>query len=124
MTIIAVDGVSVRPQQADQIVLTAAQRYDVLIRAKRNPTRNYAFVARFVDDMFDSVPPTLNMHMDGVLQYSPNYAPPPPIRLDSNQLKPYDDFNLVPLDGMPLLKNPDQTIELAVNFSTFSVGQR
>jgi iron transport multicopper oxidase len=124
MTIVGIDGVRVKPQVVDQIVVTAAQRYDVLIQAKSKPTRNYAFVARFVDDMFDEVPPTLNMYMDGILQYSNKFPTPAPIRLKPDQMKPYDDFGLVPMDEMPLLKHPDQTIQLVVNFTSFSVGQR
>jgi iron transport multicopper oxidase len=45
----------------DNIFLTAAQRYSVLITAKNDTSMNYLMHADMNPDMFDSVPDDLNL---------------------------------------------------------------
>lgn len=73
MQVVAVDGVqgshlsmppeasslqlTVNAAPADTILVSAAQRYDVIITGLANPKKqNYAFVASFDPNMFDYVP--------------------------------------------------------------------
>lgn len=53
MTIVEMDGVYTVPFITDQIYITAAQWYTVLITAKSSATSNFAIVAQANTDMFD-----------------------------------------------------------------------
>ena len=44
MRVVEVDGVYTKPQEAEMLYLTAAQRVSVLITTKEDTSRNYAFV--------------------------------------------------------------------------------
>lgn len=44
MSIVEVDGIYTEPAEADQIYITAAQRYSVLITTKDDKSTNFAFV--------------------------------------------------------------------------------
>lgn len=123
MQVVAVDGVPVKATDADVINISAAQRYDVIITGREKGDKNYAFVAAFDPDMFDSVPPTLNMNSDGILQYSEKAPKPSPIR-DTTFQNVLDDFELTPLDQQVLLGKPTKEITLSVNFTSYDVGQR
>lgn len=66
---------------------------------------------------------TLVMQNNGVLEYNSAFGKPAP--LVKNAFPDFlDDFSLVPADGQPILGDPTQTINLAINFSDFSVGAR
>jgi iron transport multicopper oxidase len=123
MQVVAIDGVPVKGALADTILVSAAQRYDVIITGITDPQKNYAFVASFDPNMFDYVPTDLNMNSDGILEYDVSYSMPAPIRKQSFE-GVLDDFDLVPLDRQPLLGSPSQIVTLNVNFSDFSVGSR
>ncbi|KAF2465184.1 putative multicopperoxidase [Lindgomyces ingoldianus] len=123
MEVVAIDGVPVKSTPTDVILVSSAQRYDVIITGLRNPKKNYAFVSQFDPDMFDFVPEGLVMANDGILEYDPAFGKPTPLRKDSFPGF-LDDFTLVPLDGQPLLGNPTQTVTMNVNFTDFSVGAR
>ncbi|OCK83102.1 multicopper oxidase [Lepidopterella palustris CBS 459.81] len=122
MSVVAVDGVQVVPVVTDTIEVSAGQRMDVIITGLMNATKNYAFVASMDPDMFDSVPDTLNLNSDGVLVYNPKFAAPAPLRQEDYTA--LDDIGLIPLDGQPILGAPDQTITLAIDFESYSFGQR
>ncbi|OCL11751.1 Ferroxidase [Glonium stellatum] len=122
MCVVAVDGVQTQPVTTDTIEVSAGQRMDVIITGMPNPKKNYAFVASMDPSMFDSVPSTLNLNSDGILQYNPKFPAPAPIR--QSTFTPIDDFSLAPLDGQHIYGNPDQIITMLVNFSDYSVGQR
>ncbi|KAF2684805.1 multicopper oxidase [Lentithecium fluviatile CBS 122367] len=123
MQVVAIDGVPVKEAPTDVINISAAQRYDVIITGIENSKKNYAFVASFDPDMFDTVPDDLNMNSDGILEYDTSYPKPDPIR-EQAFTNVLDDFGLVPLDGQALLGSPGQTVTLNVNFTQFSVGAR
>lgn len=123
MQVVAIDGVPVEAKDADVINVSAAQRYDVIITGRNTPNKNYAFVAAFDPDMFDTVPDSLKMTSDGVLQYDDKGTKPLPMR-DNVFDKVLDDMDLVPLDRKAIFGDPTREIDLSVNFTTFSVGQR
>ena len=104
MTIIEVDGVYTKPAKTSLIYLTAGQRMSVLITAKQNTAKNFAFVGAMDPAMFDKVPPSLNLNATGYLIYD-NAKPLPKSAPTFNSYKgAFDDFNLVPYDGTPLFK--------------------
>lgn len=123
MQVVAIDGVPVEATDAEVIQISAAQRYDVIITGRNATDKNYAFVAAFDPDMFDTVPASLNMNTDGVLQYNKKAPQPTPLRniTFDNVL---DDIHLVPLDRKALLGKPTKEINFNVNFTSFGVGQR
>ena len=123
MTIIEVDGVYTEKQAVDTVYVTAAQRYGVLIKAKPNANKNYAFLGSFDLDMFDSVPGYLNPNVTGYLVYD-SHKPLPLEAPTLASFDAYDDFNLVPSDHEPLLGTPDQIITLNMDFTTIDGQNR
>ena len=54
MTIVEVDGVYVQPYDVNQLFVSMAQRYSVIIKAKTDSSKNFAIVASMNADMFGS----------------------------------------------------------------------
>lgn len=63
-----------------------------------------------LQDLFDSVPDTTNPNVTSWLVYDEKKELPAATLIDA--FEPYDDFNLVPVDGMKLLGEADHTINL------------
>jgi iron transport multicopper oxidase len=76
MTVVAIDGVAVTPQQTDTIYVAGAQRYDVVITGMQNPKKNYAFIAQMDNDMFDTPQPDSVTIANGVLVYDSKFPTP------------------------------------------------
>ena len=102
MTIIEVDGVYTVANKTDLIYLSDAQRMSVLITAKPNANKNYAFVGAMDPTMFDSVPSTLNLNATGYLIYDSAKALPPKAPTFKSYDGGLDDFGLTPYDKTPL----------------------
>lgn len=62
MDVVEVDGVYTKPHRINQLFLTVAQRYSVIIKGKTHPTQNYGITASMNKDMFDDgvIPPALD----------------------------------------------------------------
>lgn len=115
MTIVEVDGVYTVAQKTDLIYLSDGQRMSVLITAKPDASKNYAFVGAMDPSMFDSVPSTLNLNATGYLVY--NTAKPLPLEAPTfaSYDGAFDDFGLVPYDKLPLFKHVTRQIVLTVD---------
>lgn len=116
MTIIEVDGVYTVAQKTNLIYLSDGQRMSVLITAKPNADKNFAFVGAMDPGMFDHVPPTLDLNATGYLVY--DTAKPLPLKAPtfaSYESGYFDDFNLVPYDKIPLFKPVTRQVILNVN---------
>ncbi|KAE8145434.1 Cupredoxin [Aspergillus avenaceus] len=120
MKIVEVDGVWTEPAEADMIYITAAQRYSVLVTMKNNTSKNYAMVGSMDTDLFDTLPPTVNYNVTGWLVYNSESEKPSPS--DTALFNPYDDFNLVPVDGEKLLGDPDYTVTLDLTMDNLGDG--
>jgi iron transport multicopper oxidase len=121
MTIVAVDGVRTKPTPAQTIRLTAGQRYDVIITGIENPKANYAFITQMDVEMLGGPQPDSLTIANGILQYNPKFGTPQKLTTHGT---PIDDFGLSPLDGTPLLENPDQIISLDMTFhDTLAQGE-
>ena len=115
MTIIEVDGVYTVAQATDLIYLSDGQRMSVLITAKPNANKNFAFVGAMDPTMFDSVPSTLNLNATGYLVY--NTAKPLPSEAPTFDSYDggFDDFGLVPYDKLALFKPVTRQVVLNVD---------
>lgn len=115
MTIIEVDGVYTVAQKTDLIYLSDGQRMSVLITAKPNADKNFAFVGAMDPAMFDHVPPALNLNATGYLVY--NTAKPLPLEAPTfaSYNGGFDDFNLVPYDKLALFKPVTRQVVFNVN---------
>ncbi|KAF2641981.1 iron transport multicopper oxidase FET3 precursor [Massarina eburnea CBS 473.64] len=120
MRVVEVDGIYTEPTDADMIYLAAAQRYSVLITAKNSTEQNFAFVGSMDQDLFDTVPATLNPNVTGWLVYDDNKDKPAPKTLDS--FEPFDDFSLVPQDKEDLYDHVDHTIQLDMKMDNLDDG--
>ncbi|POS82064.1 hypothetical protein EPUL_004979, partial [Erysiphe pulchra] len=121
MTIVEVDGIATSPAEAERLYLSAGQRYGVLLRTKDDISRNYAVVASMDTELFDVLPKDLNCNSTGFLVYDEAKPLPEAAKVDS--LESFDDFNLVPLDRMPLLSAPDQSVTLDVAMDNLANGR-
>lgn len=119
MTIVEVDGVYVEPTEASILYITPAQRYTILLKTKNETDRNYGIVAAFDQTNFDVITPELQLNQTNWLEYNPD-APhnKPEIPYESSEdIEPFDDFDLVPYDHLPLYPEPDQifTVDVIMN---------
>lgn len=110
--VVEVDGVYTNPAETDQIYITAAQRYGILLTTKNDTSSNFAIVGSMDQDLFDTVPHTLNPNVTGWLVY--DKAAPLPEAAFLDAFDPFDDFTLVPTDGMELLDEVDYSFDLDV----------
>lgn len=125
-TIIEIDGIYVEPKTVDSIYITVAQRYTVILKTKNNNHKqNYRFINIIDKEMLDFVPIDLQLISTNWLVYDNKQILPKPLPYDEfedtvEKLNPIDDFELVPLDKLPLFPDPDYTIEL--NFTMGNLG--
>ncbi|EMD34889.1 Fet3 iron oxidase [Gelatoporia subvermispora B] len=120
MRIIEADGIDTEEYPVDQIGISVAQRYSILVTA-RNDTNvtNWAIHADMDTTMFDTVPDTLNPNATASITYSSS-AP----LVDLGTVDTFLDLNdtsLVPLDVEPLPPATRQ-IELEFEFDTMADG--
>ena len=115
MTIIEVDGVYTKAQKTNLIYLTGGQRMSVLITAKPTAGQNFAFVGAMDPSMFDSVPSTLNLNATGYLVYDASKPLPSHAPTFSSYNGAFDDYNLVPYDGLELFEPVTKQIIYNVN---------
>ncbi|KAI9817548.1 MAG: hypothetical protein M1827_001160 [Pycnora praestabilis] len=120
MRVVEVDGVYTEPAEADMIYLTAAQRYSVLVTTKNDTSSNFVFVGSMDQDLFDTVPDTLNPNVTGWLVYDQAKDLPTPALLES--FEPLDDFNLVPVDGKKIFDDVDYSFNLDVKMDNLGDG--
>ncbi|KAJ3511135.1 hypothetical protein NMY22_g15747 [Coprinellus aureogranulatus] len=66
MMIIEVDGTDVEEYPTDLVNIAVAQRYSVLVTARNDTSSNWAIHANMDTDMFDDVPPELQLSQSGI----------------------------------------------------------
>lgn len=122
MKIVEIDGVYIKKTKVQQIRVAPAQRYTLLLKAKKNTTTNYAFTASLdINRDFAHDPaPVFPINATGYLVYDSAKALPRPYVVHS--WTPADDFSFEPLDKMGLLGSPDKTIKLDFSFGLDSLG--
>lgn len=129
-TIVEIDGVYVDPVEVDSLMVTAAQRYGVLVKTKKKPTTGiFRFVNVLNQEMLDVLPADLQVISTNYMQYSLKKGQKKPAPLKTNteefeklidSLNPVDDFLLTPVEKQPLFDDPDYQIVL--NFTMDNLG--
>lgn len=122
--IVEIDGVYTEPVETDMVYLAAAQRYSILVTTKDTADKNYPIVIVADSDMLDTIPADLKLNQTNWLEYDAN-APHPQAVMpvdDSTKLYPFDDMDLTPYDRMPLLPEPDLTINVTVSMEQLGDG--
>ncbi|GME25799.1 putative ferrooxidoreductase protein [Neofusicoccum parvum] len=120
MRIVEVDGIWTEPAEADMIYVASAQRYAVLLTTKNDTSTNFAMVGSMDTDLFDTIPSDLNWNVTGWLVYSDSADKPAAATID--EFDPYDDFGLVPTDGLELYEEADYTITLDLTMDNLGDG--
>lgn len=77
-------------------------------------------LTRMPQALFDTLPASLNYNVTGWLIYDP--AAPKPAAATVGDFTPYDDFNLVPVDGLTPFPEPDHTVNLNLTMHPLSDG--
>ena len=73
-----------------------------------------------MQDLFDVVPEALNPNVTGWLVYDDKKPLPVPALID--EFEPFDDFTLVPQDGLKLFDKVDHRIEMNFNMDNLNTG--
>lgn len=120
LKVVEVDGVWTEQAETDMIYLTAAQRYSFLVTMRNDSSTNFAMVGSMDQDLFDVVPPSLNPNVTGWLVYDDAAPKPAPVLIDS--FDPFDDFTLVPSDGMEVYGQADHSITLDLKMDNLGDG--
>ncbi|KAJ3316798.1 hypothetical protein HDV06_002822, partial [Boothiomyces sp. JEL0866] len=118
LTIIEVDGVSVKPYQVQTVLLGAAQRYSVVIDTKDSTKFNYLMHVDFNEDMFgENFPANYTKSVTSTLQYD-RRAP----LFNNTDAEPefnLDELALTPIEPIPAV-NPDVKMVYKVVMGKFS----
>ncbi|KAF3937579.1 Laccase-4 [Dactylella cylindrospora] len=120
MRIIEVDGEYTEEADADMLYLTAAQRCSFLLTTRNDTDANFAIVGSMDQELFDQIPEGLNPNVTGYLIYDDSKPLPEPAFVDA--FEPFDDFNLIPLDGEDLWEDPTYTFSLEVMMDNLGDG--
>ncbi|KDQ13082.1 hypothetical protein BOTBODRAFT_33956 [Botryobasidium botryosum FD-172 SS1] len=120
MRVIEADGVATQPLPAEVIPLSIAQRYSVLVTARNDTSNNWAIHANMDPDMFDQVPPTLQLNVTAQIIYSssaPLYTP----TIWDPAYPDFEELDLVPVTPKPI-QPADAKHTLTATFDTFDDG--
>lgn len=136
MKIVEVDGVFTEAAEADMIYITAAQRYSFLVTTRNDTGANFAMMGamdtvsrlrshlapnpNLRQDLFDSLPDGLNTNVTGWLVYDQDAELPAAALID--EYDPYDDFTLVPTDGLALYENVAYSFALNLSMINLNDG--
>jgi len=108
MTIVEVDGVYTHAQDVNEVYLSVAQRYSVLITTKKDASKNFAISATLDTDMFDHPEAYNNPDVFGYLVYDSKKPLPTPTPIRTYDV--FDDFQLIPKDRQLAYTNVDHQI--------------
>lgn len=114
LTIVEIDGVYTKPYEVDELYLSVAQRYTILVSTKDNTNQNFLISATLDTIMLDSDPAYVNPDVFGWLVYNDKKPLPTPTPLRTYNM--LDDTLLVPQDHRALLEKVDNQIVLTMNF--------
>lgn len=123
--IVEIDGVYTEPTEADILYIAVAQRYSILLTTKDTADKNYAIVTMVDSTLLDTIPSNLQLNNTNWLEYNASSVHPMAnITVDiSSDLVPFDDSTLVPYDHVPLLQNPDLSVQVAVIMQNLENGE-
>jgi iron transport multicopper oxidase len=103
MQVIGLDGTVTQSTSANTLYVGAAQRYEVLVTAKKNATSNFGILAMLDTSLFEGSFAG-NPTVLGQMQYNKAWgAPPAYTGLPNSIMPPTDDITMKPYDKEPLL---------------------
>ncbi|KAH8661666.1 Cupredoxin [Tricladium varicosporioides] len=124
--VVEIDGVYTVPKKVNQVFLTAAQRYSVVVIGKKgnDAKKNFAITTSMNLDMFDPgvIPPGLNNNATAWLVYD-NSKPFPPSQGFAYDPAAQDDTVFTPFDQQPALGPVTHPITLTLAIGPGSQGQ-
>jgi iron transport multicopper oxidase len=101
LKVIEVDGVYVKPEEANQLFLTPAQRYSFIVEAKEDATKNYGLSAVFdVNPNYRAPVVPFLINATGTIEYDASLGAAPQYKVNAFDL--LDDIVLEPLVADPL----------------------
>lgn len=122
MTIVAVDGIYVEPNETSYIYITAAQRYDVLVHTKNDTSRNYAIMQSMDQDMLDTMDGVEHVNATNRMIYNKD-APIPEEAFSDNYIDDlFDDFYLQPKEKQEIYSDYDYQIKIDVVMDNLNDG--
>lgn len=129
-TIVEVDGVYVEPYEVDFLYVSVAQRYGVLVTTKDSKDKNYRFLNVIDKDMLDVLPTDLYLISTNFVEYSKHADTPKVISGNDEEeyekliesLGDFDDFDIKPLEKIPLFDEPDYQITLDFTMDNLGDG--
>lgn len=129
MRIIETDGIDTEETPVDSFPISAAQRYSVLVTARNDTTKDWKIHAQMDPDMFDVVPPELQLAVTARISYAntpQDFGEEKTFTGDSEDELPngamgfpyFDDTAIAPLmPEAPL--SPSLSFNLSVAFNTY-----
>ncbi|KAI9753449.1 MAG: hypothetical protein M4579_005169 [Chaenotheca gracillima] len=120
MQVVEVDGIYTEMGEADMIYVTPAQRYSVLVTTRNDTDANFAMVGSMDEDLFDAIPDALNPNVTGWLVYDQAKETPDAALL--SEWTDFDDFTLVPTDGLKIYDHVDRQITLDMKMDNLGDG--
>ncbi|KAJ9102848.1 hypothetical protein QFC19_004576 [Naganishia cerealis] len=129
MQVVELDGVDVEPYTVEELSVSASQRYSLLVEAKNETDKNYAFMAFQNTDMYDLVPDDLVLNNTISIQYSSSAPAPAAFNL-TDSFEVINETSLVPLDTQGIMPH-DVNYTFVITFDlvparsgTFHVADR
>lgn len=115
MTVVAIDGIYVEPNETDYLYITVAQRYDVLVETKNDTSKNYALMLLMDPSLLDVNTTVVDLNWTSPVIYNSS-APMPTeyVVTDDIWTEYLDDFYLQPLTKEELYEDYDYQINIAV----------
>ncbi|GHJ88753.1 hypothetical protein NliqN6_5155 [Naganishia liquefaciens] len=121
MQVIELDGVEVEPFTVDELSISAAQRYSLLVEAKNETDKNYAFMAFQNTDMYDVVPDDLVLNNTLSIQYSASAPAPAAFNL-TDSFEVTNETSLVPIVSQAIMPH-DVNYTFVITFDTYDNGE-
>jgi iron transport multicopper oxidase len=120
LSVIEIDGVYVKPEDANQLFITPAQRYSFIVEAKEDATKNYGISAVFdINPNFRAPVVPFTINATGTIEYDASLGAAPQYKINAFDL--LDDMDLEPL--VPSVLGPtDVQIQLDFNLGVDSTG--
>lgn len=123
--VVEIDGVYVEPVEVEWLYVAVAQRYGLLIEALNETDKNYAISTIADQDLLDTIPSDLLLNHTNWLEYDHSAAHPEANLTGievSDDITPFDDSTLVPVDGEKIFENPSKEIEINVTMNNLNNG--
>ncbi|CCH46068.1 putative secreted protein [Wickerhamomyces ciferrii] len=112
--VIEVDGIPVERNTTDMLYITVAQRYTVLLKTKKDTSKNFAIMQLVDTGMLDIQPDDLIVNATHTLSYNKDNEEVDEAFVDSLEDDAFlDDFYLTPINKTELYGEPD--IEISVD---------